>query len=177
MADGREWVIFFPRRFGRVFAGLAVNLVELFSLVIIGLEVTVLQRPFRGKSIFVYESLKVFLAQPEKCGSVDFRVAANEVTKSRMNFSADFVVHRLGGVILERTMIAPIVLLTREKRPALKHEDALAAGCEPVQQCSSAGARADDNEVEVFRHPSVGRRRAVNLTGRLGLPGSPSSIW
>ena len=49
-------------------------------------------------------------------------------------------------------MIIPIVLLAWQERPAFQHEDALAAGGEPMEQRPPARARADDDDVEMIVH-------------------------
>src|SRR5438552_18357877 len=98
------------------------------------------------------ERFKIPFAQPEQRRAINLRVAADVITEARINRAAVLVEHLFGRIILERTFVAPIVLLARQERPAFQHEDALAAAGEPMQQCPPACARADDDDVEMLVH-------------------------
>src|ERR1051325_10437698 len=104
------------------------------------------------------ERFKILFAQPAQRRAIDLRVAADEITEAGPDFAAVLVEHHLGRIILERTVIIPIVLLARQERPAFEHEDALAARGEPMQQRPPARPRADDDDVEMLVHDGSGSR-------------------
>ena len=134
VADRRERIILRAPRLGRVFAGLAVDFVKLLGLRVIILPIAILDRPLGRHAVAMAERFKILFAQPEQRRAVNLRVAADVIGKAGPDFAAVLVEHHLGRIILERAVIIPIVLLTRQERPAFQHEDALAAGGEPMQQ-------------------------------------------
>lgn len=152
VADRRERIILRAPRLGRVFAGLAVDFVKLLGLRVIILPIAILDRPLGRHAVAMAERFKILFAQPEQRRAVNLRVAADVIGKAGPDFAAVLVEHHLGRIILERAVIIPIVLLTRQERPAFQHEDALAAGGEPMQQRPPARARADDDDVEMLVH-------------------------
>src|SRR6266446_4775505 len=98
------------------------------------------------------EFIRILFAQPKPGRAIDLRVAADEITESGPDLAAVLVEHHLGRIILERTVIIPIVLLARQERPAFQHQDALAAWRKAIQQSATARARADDDDVEMLVH-------------------------
>src|SRR5689334_16458693 len=66
-------------RFGRVFAGLAVNQVQPLGLCVVGLEVVVGDRPRRRDAAVMSHFSEVALAQPEQDRAVELGVPADEV--------------------------------------------------------------------------------------------------
>ena len=95
---------------------------------------------------------KIPFAQTKQRRSKELCVAADVITESRSNLATVFVKHHLGRIVIERTFVAPVLLLARQERPALQHEDALAAPREFVQQRAAACARSDDDDVVVVVH-------------------------
>ena len=110
------------------------------------------------------ELLKILLAQPKQRRTVNFRVAADVVTESRINLAAVLVEHHFGRVILERAVVIPIILLARQERPPFQNQDILSARREAIQQRSTAGPGSNDDYVVVFGHTAVGRKNALILT-------------
>src|SRR5258708_20076509 len=76
--------------------------------------------------------LNISFTQPEQRRGINLRVAADVVTEFRINLAAVLVEHLLRRIILERTLIAPVVLLAWQERPALQNKDTLAAGGQTI---------------------------------------------
>ena len=88
------------------------------------------------------------------------------IAKARANCGALPVIHRFGGVILERAVIAPVVLLALQEWATFEHEDLLSTRSQSVKQCPAPSSRADDDKVEMVCHTGVGRALQKNLTKR-----------
>src|SRR5688572_24325030 len=87
-------------RVGRVLAAIAVHLIEMFGLGVIRLQLVVADGP-RGRDAAVMTNLaKVFLAEAKERRAVEFRVAADEIIRMRMELFAVNVAPRLFRVVL-----------------------------------------------------------------------------
>jgi len=176
VADGREWIIIRAPRLGRVFASLAVNLKKLLGLRVIIFPIVILDRPLGRNAVVMLELFKILFAQPEQRRAINLRVAADVITEARINLAAFPVEHLLGRIILERTFVAPVLLLAWQKRSTLQHKNVFAAGRKTIQERAAARARADDDDVKVFVHDgswSVARGKPYRSEGHT-IPVAPS---
>ena len=103
------------------------------------------------------ELFEILLAQAEEGCAIDLRVSADVVAKARMDFAALFVIHRFRGIVFKGAFIAPVVLLAREERSALQHQDLLSARRDAVEQCASTCSGSDDDNVVMVVHTLMGR--------------------
>jgi hypothetical protein len=170
VADRRERIIFSARWLGGVLTGSSVNLIESLSLVVVRFKILVLQRPFRRKTIFVTKALKILFAQTKERSPINLGVAADVIAEARSDLVAFPVIHRFRGVVLERAVIAPVVLFPRQERAAFEDKDLLSTMCQSVKQASTARSRSDDYDIEMLRHTRFGRACQRNLTGRIFNP-------
>src|SRR5689334_7851444 len=74
VTDRWKWVVLLSWRFGRILAGLAMDLVELLGFVVVRLEIAVFQRPLRREAVFVPEPLKIPFPQAKQRGAVHLGV-------------------------------------------------------------------------------------------------------
>ena len=135
---------------GRVFAALAVDVIEGLGLGVERLELIVTDGPGRRKAVFVLEFAEVALAQAEQGGAVDFRVAADIVVQAgveRLAGAAEPGLLRLIGAVDEDGLGVPVGAGARQVVAALEHQDALAGRGEIVGEGGATGPAADDDDV------------------------------
>ena len=164
VADWWERIIAFAWRFGGVFTGFAVDLIQFLGLIVIRFKVAILQGPFGRETILVPELFEILLAQAEEGCAIDLGVPADVVAKAGMDFATLFVIHRFRGIVFEGAFIAPVVLLARKERPALQDQDLLPARRDTVEQCASTRSSSDDDNVVMVVHTLMGREREKHLT-------------
>src|SRR5207253_2409344 len=104
-------------------------------------------RPLRRDAVAMPVLFKILLAQTEQRRAKKLRVPADVIAEARTNLAALLVEHDLGRVVFERTFVAPVLLLARQERPTLQHENPLPTRRKPTEQRPAARARADDNYV------------------------------
>src|SRR5207249_3554595 len=141
MAHRRKRKLAAARRLRRIDPALAVDLVKLLRLGVVRLEVAILQRPLRRNAADVLHLLEVAFAQSEQRRAVKLGVPTDVITHARAHFAAVLVVPDLRPEIARRVegnLGIPILLLARQERPALEHQDAPAARRKLVQECAAA---------------------------------------
>src|SRR5881409_1144548 len=97
-------------------------------------------------------------------------LSTDVIAQAGAHFATVLVAPDLGAEVargVESNPGIPILFLARQERPALQHEDALAARREFVQQRAPARPRADDDNVVVVVHDG-------SWSGAKGIPYSPS---
>src|SRR5713226_6019559 len=96
---------------------------------------------------------KIFLAQAEERGAVEFGITPDVVISVRVERLAFLVaplfLSLVLGLNIDRTRI-PIGLLPGNIVPPLQDEDAFPSGSERVDQCSAARSGSDNNYVVVL---------------------------
>src|SRR5229473_696023 len=96
---------------------------------------------------------KIFLAQAEERGAVEFGITPDVVISVRVERLAFLVaplfLSLVLGLNIDRTRI-PIGLLPGNIVPPLQDEDAFPSGGERVHQCSAARSGSDDDYVVVL---------------------------
>ena len=73
-----------PARLGRIFAHLAVHMIDALRLGVVRLEFVVGNRPRRRDAAVMFDFAEIFLAQPEERRAVELGVAADVVIRVRM---------------------------------------------------------------------------------------------
>ena len=122
MADRRMGIRGAGPRVGRVVAALAVDVVEIFSLRVVGLQVAIADWPCRRDAAVVAQLAEIPIAQSEQRGAVELGVAAHIVVGVRMQRLAVLVGPLLPGVVLgveHDGFRAPVVLLAGNESAAL----------------------------------------------------------
>src|SRR5262249_28317964 len=84
VTDGRMWIRAAGLWFGRIFAPLAVHVIEALGFEVVRLEVVIGDRPRRRDSTKVADFAEIFLAQTKESRAVEFRVPADVVIRVRM---------------------------------------------------------------------------------------------
>src|SRR5207249_5950616 len=129
MADGRPWVWRVGRRLGRVFAAVAVYLVQVLSLRVIRLQIFVRDRPRWGNTAVVPNLAEIFFPQAEQRRSIELRVPTNVIVRVRMEVFAILVEPRLLSVVVAfyvDQLRVPVGFLARHVIAALKDKNSLA---------------------------------------------------
>ena len=122
VADGRVLVGPLLKRLGRILAPLPVHFVELFRLLVVGLEVPVFERPGGGDAAVVLDLFEVPLPQAEERRPVEFGIAADKVVGSRDEFLPLPIDPRFAAVVaplLKNSRRVPVLFFPREKAPSL----------------------------------------------------------
>jgi hypothetical protein len=99
VADGRVRIRRARLRFGRVFAAIAVNVVEMFGLGVIWLEFIVADRPRGRNAAVMLQFAEILAAQSQQGRAVKFRQTADEIMLTRFEFVAFFVEPVFGVVV------------------------------------------------------------------------------
>ncbi len=99
VTDRRMGIRLAVGRFGGIASPFSVNIVELFGLGVVRLEVGVFERPFRGNSAFVSDFVKVPFPQSNQGGAVEFGIAADPVAGLGFKGFALLVVPVFIGVV------------------------------------------------------------------------------
>jgi hypothetical protein len=99
VADGSMGIGGASARLGRIFAGIAVHVIQLFCFAIIGFQLIVGDRPGRRHAAVVFDFAKIFLAQAKQRRAEEFRVAAYIVIGVRVEFVAGCVMPFFFGLI------------------------------------------------------------------------------
>jgi hypothetical protein len=95
---------------------------------------------------------EVAVAKPHQRRPVEGRVAADPIVGVRnKGLAAAVVPFLLGAVLLveEDRFRVPVLGLARDVLAAFEDEDLLAGRREPLRQRAAAGARSDDDDVEM----------------------------
>src|SRR5258705_11064516 len=95
---------------------------------------------------------KIFFAKTKQRRAVEFRVAADEIVRMRVQLFAVNVAPGLFGVVLSVKVDragAPVVFLARHVVPTFEQKDLLTGGREFVGERAAARARADNDYVVV----------------------------
>src|ERR1041385_3779528 len=152
VGDCRVWIGAGGVRIGGVFAAVAMDLVEGFSLLVIGFEIVVGDGPGGRDAAVVNELAEIFAAEAEEGRAVEFGVAADIVVGVGVEFFAIFVAPDFFGVVFGFDVDGvggPIFRLARDVVAAFDEEDALAGGSKAIGEGAAAGAGADDDYVVV----------------------------
>ena len=86
------------RRLGRVFAALAVDMIQMLGLRVVRLQIVIGDRPRRRNAAVMPELAEVFLAQTKQRRAVELRIAADVVVRVRMQLLAVVVAPDFLGV-------------------------------------------------------------------------------
>src|SRR6266511_32104 len=112
-----------------------MDLIEVFSLRVVRLELVVADRP-RGRDAAVMADLaEVLFAKPEERGAVKLGVATDVVVRVRMERSAILVLPHFFGVIFRFDVDrprTPIVLFAPNVVAPLEQQDPFAGGGEVI---------------------------------------------
>ena len=137
-------------RLGRVFAARAMHAIEIFRLLVVGLEHVVFQRPFRRDAVAVAHAVEVGLAQPEQRGAVELGIAADPVMQPRLETVAAGRLPGLVGLVAGAAKYlrgVPVLALARQVLAALDQQNALAGLRQPPRRGPAARPGADDDDV------------------------------
>src|SRR5262249_47761026 len=135
-----------------------MDLIEVFGLGVVGLQVFIGDRPGWRYPVVVLEFTEIFLAHAKQRCTIELRRAAHEVIRPWLKGSTAVVVPgvlRDIAVLEEDYVDIPVLFLTRQKGAALQEQNAFARGCQTVRQRATAGTRADDDHVIVFHGRSL----------------------
>src|ERR1700757_2852743 len=146
-----------PRRISRIVASGAMNRQEVFSPLVIGLELFIGHGPGGRYSFFVFERGKIFLSKARKRSAINFCVSTHKIMNSRRERFAGRIVPGLWRLIaftIENGFRAPVLWLLRKKVAALEQQDLHPGILEGVGQHSAAHAGSDDHEVVASLHRS-----------------------
>src|SRR6266705_910293 len=115
-------------RLSRILTAIAMHVIEMFGLRIVRLQFIVANWPGRRGPAVVPNLTKVFLAQTEQRGAVEFRVASDVIICVWMECFAVLVVPGFFRVVLAVKIYgagAPVIFLARHIVTALKQQDFL----------------------------------------------------
>src|SRR6185369_10896258 len=141
-------------RFCWILAALAVDVIELFGLRIVRLDIIVRNRPCGRDTGVMAKLTEVFLAQSKQRSAVKLGVAADIVVRVRVKFFSVHVSPLFLSLVLAQEIDGfriPVVLLARHIVAAFEDQDALACWRKFVGQGSAAGAGSDDDHVVMVR--------------------------
>ncbi len=106
----------------------------------------------------MFKRFKVLFAETRQRGTVDFRVAANEVVHAGTKWLSCIIMpefSRLVPLAIKDRLWAPVLRLFREKITTLQQEDLSAAITKGVCQGATAHPGADDDEIEIIHLASI----------------------
>ena len=162
---------------GGILTAQAMHVIHRLGLLIPGLEVAVAQRPGRRDTVVMFKRLKIALAQAEVMSAVHLGGATNEVMAARLERVALAVVPNIAREItalLEHLLRIPVLRFLRQPVAPFQDEDAQPRGGQHPRQGATAGAAADDQQIEVggLRFLKLGRgeqsvHRTIADTGKL----------
>src|SRR5215469_11077177 len=141
-----------PRRIGGIVSSGAMNRQELFSPLIIWLELFIGDRPGGRHSFFVLERGKIFFSEAGERSAIHFRITTHKIMNSRRERFAGRIVPgflRLVAFMIENGFRAPVLWLLRKKVTALNQQDLHPGILESVGQHAAAHAGSDDDEIVV----------------------------
>src|SRR5215470_7138331 len=150
MADSGPGIGRVGRRFGWIFAAIAVNLVEILGLRVVRLQIVIADRPRWGDPAVVAEFAEVFLAQAEKCRAIELGIAADVIVRVRMEVLAVFVEPGFLGVVVGVDVYnlgVPVCLLARNVVAPLEDQDSLSRWSQVIGERSAACAGSDNDYV------------------------------
>ena len=139
-------------RFSRILTTIPVHVIEMFGLRVVRLQFIVADWPGRRGPAVVSNLAKIFFAQTEQRGAVEFRVAADVIICVWMEGFAVLVVPGFFRVVLRVEIYsprAPVIFLARHIVAALEQQDFLAGWRELVSQSAAARAGSDNDYVVV----------------------------
>src|ERR1700742_2301022 len=142
-----------PRRISGIVASGAMNRQELFSPLIIGLELFIGDRPGGRYSFFVIERGKISFSKARERCAINFRVSTYKVMDPRRERFAGCIVPglvRLVAFMIENGFRTPVLWLLRKEVAALNQQDLHPGILESVGQHAAAHASADDDEIVVW---------------------------
>ena len=129
-----------------------MHLKQRFGLRVIRFENVISKRPRGRQATSVYDLAEVTLTQSEQRRAVHLRVAANVVVQRRTEAVALGVgpglVCLVDGVN-EHRLCAPVQFAAWQIVAALDDQDTFSGGRDPLRQRSTAGPRADHDQVVV----------------------------
>src|SRR6516162_6230991 len=114
------------RRFGRIHAVLAVDVIELLGLAVIGLEIGIANRPGGRDPAMVPDLAEILLAQAEQRSAVEFGVAADVIMDAGLESSTVFAVPGLPRLVFrlyKDSGRVPVVALSWQEIAALEQQD------------------------------------------------------
>ena len=77
-----------PARLGRIFARLAVHMINALRLSVIRLEFVVGNRPGRRDAAVMFDFAEILFAQAKERRAIKFRIPADVIIRVRMQFAA-----------------------------------------------------------------------------------------
>src|SRR5215467_1936471 len=125
MADSGPGIGRVGRRFGWIFAAIAVNLVEILGLRVVGLQIVIADRPRWGDPAVVAQFAEIFLSQAEQRRAIELCVAAYVIVRVRMKFLAILIEPGFFGVVMSVDVYdlgVPVRFLARNIVAALKDQ-------------------------------------------------------
>jgi hypothetical protein len=142
VADRRVWVWAACGRVGRVFAALAVDMVEMLRLKIVGFKIVIGDRPGGRDAPVVADLAEVFFAKTEEGGAVEFGIAPHIIVRVRVELFAVRVMPLLFSLIPAFEVYdarRPVLFLARDVASALDNQYAFARRGEFVSKRAAAG--------------------------------------
>src|SRR5581483_252421 len=155
VTDGRMRIWPARRRLGRIFAALAVHMIQPLSRGVVRLQIVIRDRPSRRNSAVVLDLAEILLAQPKQRSAVEFRVAAYKIVRVWVQLAAVLVVPNFFRLVFAFEVYgarAPVVLLARDVIAAFEQQNFFPARRQLVRQRSAARAASDNDNVVVIIH-------------------------
>lgn len=129
-----------------------MHLVQALRARVVGLEVSIRERPSGALAVEVRNALKVVFAQPKQRRAVELGVAADPEVGERIDALAGPVQPLLARAVAAAHhdfILLPVFRLAREKFPAFEQQDTLAGLRQALRERAAPGAGAHDDHVPV----------------------------
>jgi len=135
-----------------------VDVIQMLGLPVIGFQIFIIDGPGRRHTPVVAQLAKIFFPQSKKGSAVELRISTNVVVRVRVKGLPGLVLPYFFRLVFPFDIDSPripVALLTRDVVASFQKQDSLARRSKGISERAPAGARADDDDVELILSEQV----------------------